>query len=87
MSEMQVGDRSLASIRTVDRVDPIEGADRIEVARVGGWNIVVKRGEFVPGDRCVYFELIRSCRRATRGSPSWLSVASGRSKMGGRVMF
>lgn len=57
MKQKQVGDRSLVSVRSVDRVEPIEGADRIEVARVGGWNIVVKRGEFAPGDRCVYFEL------------------------------
>ncbi len=57
MKETQAGDRSLVSVRTVDRVESIEGADGIEVARVGGWNIVVKRGEFAPGDPCVYFEL------------------------------
>ena len=49
--------RKLASIRIIDRIDPIEGADAIEVATVGGWKIVVKKGEFAVGDLAVYLEI------------------------------
>lgn len=49
--------RKLASFRTVDHVEPIEGADAIELAVVGGWKVVTKKGEFQPGDPCVYFEI------------------------------
>lgn len=38
-------------------MDPIEGADRIEVARVGGWSVVVGKGEYKPGDYALYFEI------------------------------
>ncbi|WP_425584326.1 hypothetical protein [Tsukamurella soli] len=36
--------RELVTVRTVDAVDPIAGADAIEVATFGGWRIVVGRG-------------------------------------------
>jgi RNA ligase (TIGR02306 family) len=49
--------RKLATIRKVDRVSPIEGANNIELAHVGGWKCVVKKGEFKEGDLCVYFEI------------------------------
>jgi RNA ligase (TIGR02306 family) len=49
--------RKLASIRRIKQLSPIEGADRIEVATVDGWNVVVKKGEFKEGELCVYFEI------------------------------
>lgn len=49
--------RKLASIRTVSELRPIPGADLIELAIVDGWQCVVKKGEFSPNDRCVYFEI------------------------------
>ncbi len=49
--------RKLASFRTVDAIEPIEGADAIELAVVGGWKVVTKKGEFKAGDPCVYFEI------------------------------
>lgn len=49
--------RTLASIQIIDDIQPIEGADRIEVASVLGWQCVVKKGEFQPGNPCVYFEI------------------------------
>lgn len=50
-------ERKLVSIQVVESVAPIEGADAIEQARVMGWTVVVKKGEFSPGDRCVFFEI------------------------------
>lgn len=49
--------RTLASIQKIRDVTPIEGADRIELVHVLGWQCVVKKGEFKPGDLCVYFEV------------------------------
>jgi RNA ligase (TIGR02306 family) len=50
-------ERKLVSIQVVESVAPIAGADQIEQARVMGWTVVVKKGEFAPGDRCVFFEI------------------------------
>lgn len=49
--------RKLASIQTIWDVQPIEGADRIEVVSVLGWKCVAKKGEFKKYDLCVYFEV------------------------------
>ncbi len=49
--------RKLASIQKIDDIKPIEGADRIEVAKIGGWQIIVKKNEFKIGDLCVYCEI------------------------------
>lgn len=49
--------RKLASVCVVEEILPIEGADRIELARVKGWQCVVSKGEFNVGDFGVYFEI------------------------------
>jgi hypothetical protein len=49
--------RKLASIQTVNAVEPIPNADAIEKIRVLGWWVVVKKGEHQPGDKLVYFEI------------------------------
>src|SRR6187402_3308439 len=50
-------ERKLVSIQVIEGIAPIEGADNIMQARVMGWTVVVKKGEFAPGDRCVFFEI------------------------------
>lgn len=60
--------RQLARIVRIDSIRPIEGADTIEAAVVGGWTIVTKKGDFQPGDLAVYFE-IDSFLPA--GNPAW----------------
>lgn len=52
-----MNDRKLASIQTIIALQPIPGADNIEVASVLGWHVVVRKGEFSIGDQCVYFEV------------------------------
>lgn len=49
--------RKLASIQKIESIVPIPGADSIEVANVLGWHVVVKKGEFKPGDPIVYCEI------------------------------
>jgi RNA ligase (TIGR02306 family) len=49
--------RKMATIRTIDSLRPIPGADAIECAVVGGWTCVVKKGEFKAGDAAIYCEI------------------------------
>jgi hypothetical protein len=50
-------ERELAYLVKIDAVTPIAGYDRVELAHVGGWTIVVGKGEFKAGDPAVYFEI------------------------------
>lgn len=50
-------ERELAYVVKVDEIRPIEGADRVEVAIVNGWHIMVRKNQFKPGDLAVYFEI------------------------------
>lgn len=70
--------RHLVSIRTVSDVQDIPEADRIQRAKIDGWWCVVGKGEFTPGDKCVYFEVdsLLPCRE-----PFLFMERSGRRKM------
>jgi len=50
-------ERKLATIQIISELRPIEGADKIEVAKVMGWQVVVKKGEFTIGDLCIFCEI------------------------------
>lgn len=60
--------RKLARIAAVNDITPIAGADLIELARVGGWRAVVKKGEFQPGSLGIYFEIDTFL---PSGNPAW----------------
>lgn len=49
--------RKLVTIQKILDLSPILNAEAIELARVMGWDAVVKKGEFAVGDMCVYFEV------------------------------
>jgi RNA ligase (TIGR02306 family) len=49
--------RKLARIEKVETIEAIAGADAIEAVKVGGWRVVVRKGEFAVGDHGVYFEI------------------------------
>jgi RNA ligase (TIGR02306 family) len=49
--------RKLATIKVIEAIHPIEGADAIEVAQIGGWKVVVKKNEYQPGDHAIYCEI------------------------------
>lgn len=50
-------ERKLASIRRVSDIIPIEGADRIVLAQIDGWQLITQKTNYVSGDLCVYFEI------------------------------
>ena len=50
-------ERELAYVVRVDDIRPIEGRDRVECAVVGGWTIMVRKGQFHPGSLGIYFEI------------------------------
>jgi RNA ligase (TIGR02306 family) len=52
-----MSERKMATIRKIDEIRPIEGADAIEAAVIGGWVVVIKKGEFRAGDLAVYLEI------------------------------
>ena len=49
--------RKLASIQRIDDIQPIEGKDRIAMARIKGWNVIIQKSEFNVGDKCVFLEI------------------------------
>lgn len=49
--------RKLASIQYIWKIEPIQDADRIELAHVLGWQCVINKGSFRDGDLGVYFEI------------------------------
>ena len=51
------GERALAYTARCGVIEPIEGADNIDLMQVNGWRVIVKKGEFKEGDLCVYFEI------------------------------
>ena len=48
--------RKLASVQKIAAIKPIEGKDRIVLAQVEGWEVIVSKN-FKVGDLCVYFEI------------------------------
>ena len=50
-------ERELAYVVMINNITPIPGYDRVELAHVGGWTVVVGKGEFKAGDPAVYFEI------------------------------
>lgn len=57
MLNPNTGERELAYVVKIDGISPIAGADRVELAHVGGWRIMVKKGQFQVGDYAIYFEI------------------------------
>lgn len=50
--------RKLASVQRITKLSPIEGADKIEVADVLGWHVVVQKSDnFKVGDLVIYCEV------------------------------
>lgn len=50
-------ERSLARVVQLDDVRIHPNADLLELAQVGGWQVVVKKGEFKAGDLAIFIEI------------------------------
>jgi RNA ligase (TIGR02306 family) len=50
-------ERKLASVQIIERIDDIPGADKIGMAQILGWHVIVRKDEFHAGDKCVFFEV------------------------------
>ena len=49
--------RSLASVQEITEVRPIEGKDKIVLATVLGWQVIVTKEDFKVGTKCIYVEI------------------------------
>ena len=54
-------ERELAHVERITRIDHIPGADRVELATVLGWHVMVRRGQFKEGDLAIYIEIDSRC--------------------------
>lgn len=50
-------ERKLATVRKIEEIKPIEGADAIEAVRVDGWWVVAKKGDYKVNSLAVYLEI------------------------------
>lgn len=50
-------ERKLASVQVIKDLKPIEGKDRIMLAEIEGWHVIVGKNDFNIGDKCVYIEI------------------------------
>ena len=57
MLNPKTNQRELAYVVQIDEIRPIEGYDRVEHARVGGWWVIVKKDQFQVGDLAIYIEV------------------------------
>lgn len=49
--------RKLATIKEIVDIQPIEGRDKIVLATVSGWHVIVQKSDFNVGDKCCYIEI------------------------------
>lgn len=49
--------RKLATVETISAIRSHDNADALELATVRGWQVVVRRGEYQPGDKVIYLEI------------------------------
>lgn len=52
-----MSERKLAHIETIEWLQPIEGKDRIVLAGVLGWTVIVQKSDFNVGDKVVFCEI------------------------------
>lgn len=49
--------RQLVTLETISEINEHTNADALEIAKVRGWNVVVKKGEFKVNEEVLYFEI------------------------------
>ena len=56
MLNPKTNERELAYVARVTEILPIEGADRVEIAKINGWTCMVAKGAFKVNDLGIFFE-------------------------------
>lgn len=58
MSDIQyLHGRKLATVRVIKELQPIHGADKIEIAVIDGWRCIVEKHAHSVGDKVIYIEI------------------------------
>lgn len=57
LSSMSEYKRKLASVQLIDEISEHDNADTLEIAKVLGWQVVVKKNTHKKGDKVVFFEI------------------------------
>lgn len=60
--------RNIVKVVKLDDVIVHSNADKLEIAIIGGWRVIVKKGEFSKGDYAVFFEVDSFL---PKGNPNW----------------
>ena len=68
---MENENHNLATIEVIKDIQPIEGADRIDVATVLGFKSVVKKGEYQIGDKIIFVRPDALLKRAEWNKFVW----------------
>jgi RNA ligase (TIGR02306 family) len=45
------------TVRKITNIHPLPGADRLVLAEIDGWQVVVGKDQFVDGDKIIYFQI------------------------------
>ena len=51
-----MSERKLATVRVIESIMPIEGADKIEKAIIDGWSVVIQKGDYFTGQKIIMAE-------------------------------
>lgn len=54
---MEQNKRKLVTVRKINALTEIPGADLISLSTIDGWQVIVKKTEFSVGDACLFFEI------------------------------
>lgn len=52
-----MAERALAHIEKIEWIKPIEGKDRIALAGVLGWTVIVQKSDYEVGQKCIFCEI------------------------------
>ena len=83
--------RELAYVVEIKSIEPIVGSDNCESATIDGWHVMVRKGIYHVGDKCVYFE-VDSKLDTTKECFAFLEKCHGKIKtqkytFGGKGLF
>lgn len=56
-SKKKKSGRALAHIEKIEWISPIKGKDRIVLAGVLGWTVIIQKADYNVGDKCIFCEI------------------------------